>query len=93
MSDGMRMKAMVVSLTKKKGMSCGMADLRTVCSGALVFRLCWGVWRSLYHLLGLGRSLHLLVLALAGGKRRARQDGWASEDGLAEGPRNGAHEA
>jgi hypothetical protein len=30
MSDGRRIKATVVSLTKKKGMSWGMADLRTV---------------------------------------------------------------
>ena len=30
MSDGRRIKATVVSLTKKKGMSWGIADLRTV---------------------------------------------------------------
>jgi hypothetical protein len=30
MSDGSRMKATVVSLTKKKGISWGMADLRTI---------------------------------------------------------------
>lgn len=31
MSEGRRIKATVVSLTKKKGMSWGMADLSTVC--------------------------------------------------------------
>lgn len=82
---------MVVSLTKKKGMSCGMADLRIVYNTVSRPALgCTAV--SLYHLLG--SWLGLLRLALSGRERRARHDGRAHEGGLAKGgPREGAEEA
>jgi hypothetical protein len=90
MSDGSRMKATVVSLTKKKGISWGMADLRTVCRISLVVFVCRPMHVSSHHLLG--PDLGLLVLA--GGESRACHGRGAGSSGRAEsGPREGAEEA
>lgn len=88
MSDGSRMKATVVSLTKKKGMSWGIADLSIVCRSVSLASS--PLRMPSYHLLG--SNLGLLVLAR--GERRAGHDGWADSRGRAEsGPGEGAEEA
>jgi hypothetical protein len=88
MSDGSRMKATVVSLTKKKGISWGMADLRTI------WRMLAGSFHRIspptHHLLLRG----LRLLGLAGSKGRAGHGRWADSGGRAEsGPGEGTEEA
>ena len=82
------MKATVVSLTKKKGISWGMADLRTVYhTSAIRFLISPS---PTYHLLR--PNLGLLVLTHR--NRRARHDRWSGSHGRAEsGPRERAEKA
>jgi hypothetical protein len=81
------MNATVVSLTKKKGMSWGMADFSIVCPALAVTLPVIGDY---YHLLW----SDLRLLALTRSEGRARHHGWADGDGRAEcSPREGAEEA
>jgi hypothetical protein len=89
MSDGSRMKATVVSFTKKKGMSWGMADLRIVYDRLACISETLE-YRPSYHLLRSNFSL----LVLARDEGRACHDRWPNSSGRAEsGPREGADEA
>lgn len=91
MSDGRRIKATVVSLTKKKGMSWGMADLRTVYCSMVSFP-------TLPAQSTRGHPHHLLwadlgLLGLAGDESRACHGGGADSRGGAEGsPGKGTEE-
>lgn len=91
MSDGSRMNATVVSLTKKKGMSWGIADLSIVYSISLAFPIAFASPDLISHHL-LRSNLSLLVLSRD--ERRACHARWANGGGRAEcGPREGAEEA